>query len=101
MLVSRVAMPSRGSFKTEAVVLRSIRYGEADRILHLYTEQRGRVGAIAKGVRRVKSRFGGRLEPLFRVQLILPEGRGELFTGTAPETGAPPPSPPGPPAPLA
>ncbi len=40
--------------RTEAVVLRSLRLGEADRILHLYTEQRGRVGAMAKGVRRVK-----------------------------------------------
>src|SRR3954447_20822556 len=77
-----------GSFETEAVVLRSIRYGEADRILHLYTEQRGRVGAMAKGVRRVKTRFGGRLEPLFRVQLILHEGRGDLCTVTSAETVA-------------
>ena len=49
-------------------MLRSIRYGEADRVLHLYTADRGRVGAVAKGVRRVKSRLGGRLEPLSRVQ---------------------------------
>jgi DNA repair protein RecO (recombination protein O) len=77
-----------GSFETEAVVLRSIRYGEADRILHLYTEQRGRVGAMAKGVRRVKTRFGGRLEPLFRVNLILHEGRGDLCTVTSAETVA-------------
>ena len=77
-----------GTFKTEAVVLRSIRYGEADRILHLYTERRGRVGAMAKGVRRVKTRFGGRLEPLFRVQLILHEGRGDLCTVTSAETVA-------------
>ena len=49
-----------GSLKTEAIVLRSIRFGEADRVLHLYTPQRGRVSAIAKGVRRAKSRFGGR-----------------------------------------
>jgi DNA repair protein RecO (recombination protein O) len=69
-----------GLFKTEAIVLRSIRYGEADRILHLYTRERGRVGAIAKGVRRPKSRFGGRLEPLFRIDLVLHEGRGELCT---------------------
>ncbi|MGZ5375335.1 MAG: DNA repair protein RecO, partial [Solirubrobacterales bacterium] len=41
-----------GSFKTEAVVLRSIRYGEADRIVHLYTAARGRMSAIAKGSRR-------------------------------------------------
>jgi DNA repair protein RecO (recombination protein O) len=69
-----------GSFKTEAVVLRSIRYGEADRVLHLYTADRGRVGAMAKGVRRVRSRLGGRLEPLSRVRLVLHEGRGELCT---------------------
>lgn len=75
-----------GSFKTEAVVLRSIRYGEADRILHLYSRERGRIGAVAKGVRRPKSRFGGRLEPLFRVGLVLHEGRGELYTVTSVET---------------
>ena len=69
-----------GSFKTEAIVLRSIRYGEADRVLHLYTPDRGRVGAVAKGVRRVKSRLGGRLEPLSRVRLVLHQGRGELST---------------------
>ena len=69
-----------GSFKTEAIVLRSIRYGEADRVLHLYTADRGRVGAVAKGVRRVKSRLGGRLEPLSRVRLVLHQGRGELCT---------------------
>ena len=72
--------------KTQAVVLRSIRYGEADRILHLYTPHRGRIGAIAKGVRRTRSRFGGRLEPFFRLDLVLHEGRGELLTVTAAET---------------
>src|SRR3954451_21631248 len=77
-----------GSFETEAVVLRSLRYGEADRILHLYTERRGRVGAVANGVRRVKTRFGGRLERLFRVNLILHEGRGDLCTVTSAETVA-------------
>ena len=69
-----------GSFKTEAVVLRSIRYGEADRVLHLYSADRGRIGAVAKGARRVRSRLGGRLEPLARVRLVLHEGRGELCT---------------------
>jgi DNA repair protein RecO (recombination protein O) len=68
--------------KTEAIVLRSIRYGEADRILHLYSVTRGRIGAIAKGARRPKSRFGGRLEPFFRLDLVLHEGRGELLTVT-------------------
>jgi DNA repair protein RecO (recombination protein O) len=75
-----------GSFKTEAVVLRSIRFGEADRILHLYSSQRGRIGAIAKGSRRPRSRFGGRLEPFFRLDLVLHEGRGELATVTSAAT---------------
>jgi DNA repair protein RecO (recombination protein O) len=75
-----------GSVKTEAVVLRSLRYGEADRILHLYTPGLGRIGAIAKGVRRTRSRFGGRLEPFFRVRLVLYEGRSELMTVTSVET---------------
>lgn len=75
-----------GPFKTEAVVLRSIRFGEAHRVLHLYTEDRGRLGAVAKGVRRLRSRFGGRLEPLTRVRLVLHAGRGELATITAAET---------------
>ncbi|HEX5223965.1 MAG TPA: DNA repair protein RecO [Solirubrobacteraceae bacterium] len=75
-----------GPVTTEAVVIRSIRYGEADRILHLYTPARGRVGAIAKGVRRARSRFGGRLEPFFRLQIELHEGRGELLTVTGAQT---------------
>ncbi len=74
-------MPGK-TVKTEAVVLRSIRYGEADRILNLYSAARGRVGAIAKGVRKPRSRFGGRLEPFFRLDLVLHEGRGELLTVT-------------------
>jgi DNA repair protein RecO (recombination protein O) len=75
-----------GSFKTEAVVLRSIRYGEADRILHLYSVDRGRIGAIAKGVRRTRSRMGGRLEPMSRVRLILRQGRGDLCTVSGVDT---------------
>jgi DNA repair protein RecO (recombination protein O) len=75
-----------GSLKTEAIVLRGIRFGEADRVLHLYTPDRGRVSAIAKGVRRSKSRFGGRLEPFFRLDLVLYEGRSDLLTVTSAET---------------
>lgn len=78
-----------GPLTTEAVVLRSMRFGEADRILHLYTPGRGRVGAIAKGVRRSRSRFGGRLEPFFRVSLGLHEGRSDLLTVTSAETLVP------------
>ena len=73
------------TYKTEAVVLRSLRFSEADRILHLYTAERGRIGAIAKGVRKTKSRFGARLEPLSHVELMLHEGAGELQTITGVE----------------
>ena len=63
-------------------MLRSFRLGEADRVLHLYTHDRGRVGAVAKGVRKTTSRFGGRLEPMSHVELVLHRGRGELETVT-------------------
>jgi DNA repair protein RecO (recombination protein O) len=72
-------------YKTEAVVLRSFRLGEADRVLHLYTLERGRVGAVAKGVRKTKSRFGARLEPLSHVELMLHQGGGDLQTVTGVE----------------
>ncbi len=75
-----------GSLKTEAIVLRSIRYAEADRILHLYTSDHGRIGAIAKGARRAKSRFGARLEPFMQVAVVLHEGRGDLYTVTGVDT---------------
>jgi DNA repair protein RecO (recombination protein O) len=73
------------SYTTEAVVLRSFRLGEADRVLHVYTLDRGRVGAVAKGVRKTKSRFGARLEPLSHVELMLHQGSGELQTVTGVE----------------
>ncbi len=64
-------------------MLRSIRLGEADRVLHLYTEAHGRIGAVAKGARKTMSRFGARLEPLSHVELVLHRGRGELQTVTS------------------
>jgi DNA repair protein RecO (recombination protein O) len=69
-------------YKTEGIVLRSMRLREADRIIHMYTGTRGKVGAVVKGVRRTKSRFGGRLEPFSRVSLVMYEGRGDLHTVT-------------------
>ena len=75
-----------GPLKTEAIVLRSIRYGEADRILHLYTPGYGRLSAIAKGARRSRSRFGARLEPFFHVHAMLHQGRSDLLTVTAVDT---------------
>jgi DNA repair protein RecO (recombination protein O) len=65
-----------------------MRYGEADRILHVYTPDRGRISVIAKGVRKTKSRFGGRLEPLARVELVLRPGRGDMFTVQGAQTVA-------------
>src|SRR6476620_4497485 len=73
---------SARAYRTEAVVLRSLRLGEADCVLHLYTLARGRVGAVAKGVRTTRSRVGGRLEPLSLVELSLHQGSGELQTVT-------------------
>jgi DNA repair protein RecO (recombination protein O) len=73
------------SYRTEAVVLRSIRLGEADRVLHVYTLERGRIGAVAKGIRKTRSRFGGRLEPLSHVEVLLHQGSGELQTVTGVE----------------
>jgi DNA repair protein RecO (recombination protein O) len=74
------------SVKAEVVILRSLRYGEADRILHLYSLELGRIGAIAKGARRATSRFGGRLEPITRSEVLLHRGRGDLFTITGAHT---------------
>ncbi len=76
------------TLKTEAIVLRSIRYGEADRILHLYTPNHGRMSAIAKGARRSRSRFGARLEPFFHVRAVLHQGRSDLLTVTGVDTVA-------------
>lgn len=62
-------------YKSKGIVLRSIRYGEADRIVDLYTSDTGMVSAIAKGIRRTKSRFGARLEPLSCVDFMAYQGR--------------------------
>lgn len=58
-----------------AVVLRTYKLGEADRIVVLLTEAHGKVRAVAKGVRKTKSKFGARLEPMSHVTLLMAEGR--------------------------
>ena len=63
---------------TEAIVLRTLRYGEADLIAHVFTRQAGRRGVIAKGARKPRSRLGARLEPFLALSLQLVEGRGDL-----------------------
>lgn len=62
-------------YRDEAVVLRTHKLGEADRIITLLTRQHGRVRAVAKGVRKTSSRWGSRLEPFTHVDLQLAEGR--------------------------
>ena len=73
-------------YRDQGIVLRTYKLGEADRILHLLTQGRGKVRAVAKGVRKTMSRFGGRLEPFFRLDLVLYEGRSDLLTVTSAET---------------
>jgi DNA repair protein RecO (recombination protein O) len=62
-------------YRDDGVVLRTQKLGEADRIITLLTRQNGRVRAVAKGVRRTKSRFGGRLEPFNHVDVMIHPGR--------------------------
>ena len=62
-------------YRAKGVVLRTIKLGEADRIISFMTEAHGKVRAVAKGVRKTKSRFGARLEPTTHVALLLYEGR--------------------------
>lgn len=62
-------------YRDTAVVLRVTKLGEADRIITLLTRSHGRLRAVAKGVRRTKSRFGGRLEPFSHVDVQLYQGR--------------------------
>lgn len=68
------------TFETEAVVLRGIRYSEADVVLALFTRSHGRVSAIAKGARRTTSKLGGRLQPGVTASVTIHEGRGDLGT---------------------
>ncbi|CAN5122668.1 DNA repair protein RecO [soil metagenome] len=64
-----------GLYRDEAIVLRTWKLGESDRIVNLVTRGHGKVRAVAKGVRKTKSHFGARLEPTTHVALLLYEGR--------------------------
>jgi DNA repair protein RecO (recombination protein O) len=79
-------MPDRErSIRVEAVVIRHSNWGEADRLLVLFTRERGKIRAIAKGVRKMHSRKAGHLEPFTRVSLQLARGR-DLWIVTQAET---------------
>ena len=62
-------------YKTEAIVLKHFAFGEADYLLTLYTPNGGKLRAVAKGARRVKSKLGGHLEPLMRTSLLITRGQ--------------------------
>ncbi|MDE0492459.1 MAG: DNA repair protein RecO [Acidimicrobiaceae bacterium] len=74
-----------GLYRDEAVVLRTWKLGEADRIVSLHTLGNGKVRGVAKGVRRTRSKFGARLEPACHVAVQLYRGRGDLDTVTQAE----------------
>jgi DNA repair protein RecO (recombination protein O) len=73
-------------YRDSGVVVRTHKLGEADRILSVITENNGKVRAVAKGVRKTRSRFGGRLEPLRHLDLQFYRGRGDLDIVTQAET---------------
>jgi len=68
-------MPRAGSYQTEAIVIKKTKLGEADRILTFYTPEMGKVQAVAKGVRRPKSKLSGHLELLTHSMVLLVKGR--------------------------
>ncbi len=79
-IVYNAIMPiQERTFRTEAIVLRHKNWGEADRMLWLYTRKMGKVQAIAKGVRRIRSRKAGHLEPFTRTNLLMARGRSFLI----------------------
>jgi DNA repair protein RecO (recombination protein O) len=72
-------------YKDEAIVVRTMRLGEADRIVTFIGHSNGKIRGVAKGVRRTKSRFGGRLEPFTYVSLVMWKGKSDLDTVTQAE----------------
>ena len=68
-------MPRPRAYKTEAIILRQRKLGEADKIITLFSPNKGKLDAVAKGVRRTKSRLAGHLEPLTYGAYMLAEGR--------------------------
>ena len=78
-----LAWETMALYREQGVVLRTYKLGETDRIVHLLTAGRGKVRAVAKGVRKPGSRFGGRLETFSHLDLQLYEGRNlDIITQT-------------------
>ena len=68
-------MSAPRTYKTEAVILKHVDLGEADRIVTLYSPGYGKIRAVARGVRKMKSRLGGHTEPLTRCTMMIARGR--------------------------
>lgn len=66
--------------KTNGIILRGHNFGEADRVLEVYSDSFGKIRVVAKGVRRIKSRLAGHVEPFMYAELMVAEGRGDLST---------------------
>jgi len=75
-----------GLYRDNAVVLRTWKLGESDRIVSLMTQSSGKVRCVAKGARKTKSRFGSRVEPTNHLQVQLYRGKGDLDTLTQVES---------------
>ena len=73
-------------YRDQGIVLRTWKLGESDRIIVIITQENGKVRAVAKGVRKTRSKFGGRLEPTSHVALQLFRGKGDLGIFTQAET---------------
>ncbi len=71
------------AFRVDAVVLRHSNWGEADRLLWLFTQEMGKIRVLAKGARKIRSRKAGHLEPFTRVHLMLAKGRDILLVTQA------------------
>ncbi len=70
-------------YKAQGIVLKSVKLGEADKIITFFTDSYGKTSAIAKGLRRTKSKFGGRLEPFTHIDLLLYKGKNlDIITQT-------------------
>ena len=75
-----------GLYRDNAVVLRSWKLGESDRIVSMMTQSNGKIRCVAKGVRKTRSKFGSRVEPTNHLQVQLYRGKGDLDTLTQVES---------------
>jgi DNA repair protein RecO (recombination protein O) len=82
-MTDQAAMHRARSIRVEAVVLRHSEWGEADRMLTLFTLELGKVRALAKGARKARSRKAGHIEPFTRCSLQLARGRDILLVTQA------------------